>query len=129
MTTPPAKLTRSLYNQQKWDVFRHLTYSPDLALSDCHVIPSLQPDLGGPHFAMEENLQSAVAKFFAKQGTEWYSGGIHKLSSRYNKYLKEEGDYAESRKFLEESNKRCLEALSFFMFSEQSDLTFETFPI
>ncbi len=42
---------------------------------------------------MEEDLQSAVVKFFAKQDTEWYSTGIHKLISHYNKCLNEQGDY------------------------------------
>ncbi len=60
-----------------------------------HLIPGLKGDLGWRHFAMEEDLQSAVAEFIAKQDTEWYSAGIHKLISRYNKYLDEQGDYAE----------------------------------
>ncbi len=36
-----------------------------------------------------------VAEFFAKQDTEWYSTGIHKLISHYNKCLDEQGDYVE----------------------------------
>ncbi len=38
-------------------------------------------------------LQSAVPEFFAKQDAEWYSAGIHNLTSRYNKCLDEQGDY------------------------------------
>ncbi len=34
-----AKLTQSLFNQLKWDVFHHPTYSPDLALSDNPLSP------------------------------------------------------------------------------------------
>ncbi len=34
-----------------------------------------------------------VAEFFAKQDTEWYSAGIHKLILCYNKCLDEQGDY------------------------------------
>ncbi len=64
---------------------------------------------------MEENLQSMVAEFFAEQDTEWYSAGIYKLISRYNKCLNEQSDYVESRKFCEESNKRCFEALFFYL--------------
>ncbi len=61
------------------------------------LIPGLKCDLGGRHFAIEENLQSVVAKFFAKQDTdaEWGSAGIHKLISRYNKCLDKHGDYVE----------------------------------
>ncbi len=32
----------------------------------------------------EENVQSAVAEFFAKQDSVWYGTGIHKLISGYN---------------------------------------------
>ncbi len=54
--------------------------------------PSLKRDLGGRHFTMEENLQNVVAKFFAKQDTEWYSTGIHKLILCYNKCFDEQGN-------------------------------------
>ncbi len=57
-----------------------------LALSDYYLIPCLKRDLGGQHVAMEEDLQSAVAEFLAKQDAEWYNG-IHKFISRYNKCL------------------------------------------
>ncbi len=67
----------------------------DLAPSDYRLIPSLKCDLGGQHFTTEEDLQSMVAEFFIKQDTEWYSAGIHKLISRYNKCLAEHDDYVE----------------------------------
>ncbi len=75
---------------------------------------------------MAEDLQSAVARFFPKQAAEWYSAGIHKLISNYNKCVSEQGDYVESRKFSEESNKRRFKALFFYQFYEQCDFTFET---
>ncbi len=62
----PIKLTQSLLNQLKRDVFCHAAYSPDLVPSDYYLIPGLKLDLDGRHFAMKEDLQSAVAKFFAK---------------------------------------------------------------
>ncbi len=52
-------------------------------------------DLGSRHFAMKENLRSAVIKFLAKPNTEWYGAGIHKLILRYNKCFDEQGDYVE----------------------------------
>ncbi len=60
-----------------------------------HLIPGLKHDLGGWHFTMEEDQQSAVAEFFVKQDTEWYSASIHKLISCYNMCLDEQGDYVE----------------------------------
>ncbi len=91
-----AKLTQCLLNQLKWDVFHHLTYSPDLAPSGCHLIPDLNRDLGGRHFPMEEDLQRVVVEFFAKQDIEWYSAGIHKLISCFSRSLDEQGDYVET---------------------------------
>ncbi len=44
---------------------------------------------------MEEDLQSSITEFFAKQDAGWYSSGIHKLISRYNKCLDEPGKYVE----------------------------------
>ncbi len=41
-----------------------------------------------------------VTKFFAKHDTEWYSVGIHKLISHYNKSLDELGDYLEKWEIL-----------------------------
>ncbi len=89
-----AKLIQSLLNQLKWYVFHLLVYSPDLAPSDYHLIPGLKCDLGGWHFTTEERLQSVVTEFFAKQDSEWYSTGIHKLILHYSKCLDEQGDYA-----------------------------------
>ncbi len=85
------ELTQNLLNQLKWDVFHHPTYLPDVVPSD-HLIPGLKCDLGSQHFAMEEDLQSAVTEF-AKQDTEWYNTGIYKLILRYNKCLNEQVDY------------------------------------
>ncbi len=67
---------------------------------DYYLIPALKPDLGGQHFATKEYLQSTVAMFFAKLDAEWYSAGIHKLISHYNKCLDEQGDYVEKLKIL-----------------------------
>ncbi len=72
----------------------------DQATYTKRLIPSRKHDFGGRHFAMEEDLQSVVAKFFAKQYAEWYSAYIHKLISRYNKCLNEQGDYVEKKEIL-----------------------------
>ncbi len=60
-----------------------------------HLISVLKCDLGSQNFATEEDPQSVITKFFAKQNAEWYSTGIHKLILRYNKCLDERGGYVE----------------------------------
>ncbi len=79
-TPHSTKPTQSLLNQLKWDVFHHPAYLPDLASSDYHLILSLKRDLDGWYFAMEEDLQSTVTEFFAKQDAKWYTS-INELIS------------------------------------------------
>ncbi len=70
-----------------WKVFHHPTYSPNLAPSDYYLVIGLKHDLSGRHFAMEEDLQSAIIKFFTKQDAEWYGAGIHKLMPQWTGWL------------------------------------------
>ncbi len=70
------KLTQSLLSQLKWDIFPIWHTCQTSVPSDYHLIPGLKRDLGSRHFATEEDLHNAVAKFFAKQDAEWYSAGI-----------------------------------------------------
>ncbi len=80
----------------KMEYFHHPAYSPDMAPSDYHLMPTLKHDLCGQHFATEEDLQSTVAEFFAKDDAQWCStGSIHKLISRYNNCFDEQGDCVE----------------------------------
>ncbi len=55
-----------------------------------HVIPRLICDLGGRHFATEDDVLSVVAEFFAKQAAGWCNTDIHKLILPYNKCLDEQ---------------------------------------
>ncbi len=70
-TPHSEKLTQSLLNQLKWDVFCHLVFLRDLLLSDYHLILGLKCDLGSRHFATEEDPLSVVAEFFAELDAEW----------------------------------------------------------
>ncbi len=74
----------------------HLILTNDMV----HLIPSLKRDIGGRHFATEEDLLNEVAEFFAKQDAKWYSTGIHKLILCYNNCLHEQGDYVEKKEIL-----------------------------
>ncbi len=57
--------------------------------------PNLKYDLAGWHFAVEEDLQSVIAEFFAKQDAAWYSANIRKLISCYSNCFSDYGDYVE----------------------------------
>ncbi len=88
-TPHSTKLNQSLPNQLKWYVFHHLASSANLAPSD-HVIQGQQCNLASRYFAMEEDLQSMAAVFFAKLDAEWYTTGIYKLILCYNKCVDEQ---------------------------------------
>ncbi len=78
-----------------WKVLLGQKFITASAVYTVNLILSLKCDLGGRHFVTEEDLQSAVAEFFAKQDGEWYSVGILKLISQYNKCLVEQSDSVE----------------------------------
>lgn len=76
-------------------VIDHPPYSPDLAPSDFHLFPKLKEHLRGVHFTTDEAVQAEVRLWFRQQGPNFYSDGIHKLVSRWEKCVRRQGDYVE----------------------------------
>jgi hypothetical protein len=52
----------------------HLPYNPDLAQSDLHLFPKLKEHLKGQHCNCDEELKSAVRKWFQKQNNFFKDG-------------------------------------------------------
>jgi len=52
-----------------FSVLPHPPYSPDLAPSDFHLLPKLKEHLKGQRFSCDEEVKSAVRKWFQKQNT------------------------------------------------------------
>ena len=90
-----AAHTQNLPQKFGWDLFPHPPYSLDLAPSDFHLFPRLKSDLGGQHFANDEEVKNAVNSWLEKQPKAFYNEGIRKLVPRYQKCLDVEGDYVE----------------------------------
>ena len=76
-------------------VIDHSSYSPDLAPSDFHLFPKLKEHLRCVHFATDEEVQAEVRLWFSQQIPNFYSDGIHKLVSRWEKCVRRQGDYVE----------------------------------
>ncbi len=55
--------------------------------SDYHHIPKLKQVLGDKQFANEEELKAMVLKLFQMVGTQFYTDGMNKLLSRYQKFI------------------------------------------
>jgi len=50
----------------------HPPYSPDLAPSDFRLFPKLKEHLKGRRFSCDEEVKSAVRKWFQKQNTNGF---------------------------------------------------------
>ncbi|XKL62031.1 hypothetical protein PGB90_001864 [Kerria lacca] len=90
-----ARLTQEKLQQFGWTIFDHPAYSPDLAPSDFHLFTKLKTELGGTHFQNDEELKTTVHEFFKKCTPDFFSVGIEKLVTRYEKCLNLQGDYVE----------------------------------
>jgi len=76
-------------------VLPHPPYSPDLAPSDFHLLPKLKEHLKSQHFSCDEEVKSAVSKWFQKQNTYFFKDGFQKLVQRWRKCIEVRGDYVE----------------------------------
>jgi hypothetical protein len=61
--------TRDAIQRLDFSVLPHSPYSPDPAPSNLHLFPKLQVHLTGQRFRYDEDVKSAVRKWFQKQNT------------------------------------------------------------
>jgi histone-lysine N-methyltransferase SETMAR len=78
-----------------FSVLPHPPYSPDLAPSDFHLFPKLKGQLKGQRFSCDEEVKSAVRKWFQKQDTNFFNDGLQKLVQRWRKCIEVRGDFVE----------------------------------
>jgi transposase len=62
-----SEATRDAIQHLDFSVLPHPLYSPDLAPSDFHLFPKLKE-----HFSCDEEVKSAVRKWFQKQNTNFF---------------------------------------------------------
>jgi hypothetical protein len=55
-----ARTTFNVLNTWYWEILPHPPYSPDLAPSDCHLLPKLKKQLKGLRFQTDEDVQQEV---------------------------------------------------------------------
>jgi histone-lysine N-methyltransferase SETMAR len=87
--------TRETTERLDFSLLPHPPYSPDLASSNFHHFPELKEHLRSQHFGSDEEVKSAVRKFFREQNSEFYKNGFKKLVYRWRKCTEVEGDYVE----------------------------------
>jgi histone-lysine N-methyltransferase SETMAR len=92
-TLPPQrKISSATFG---WEQFSHPPYSPDIALSEFHMILHLKTFLGGRLFHDDNEVKEAVNTWFASQAASFYDAGIQKLVPHYDRCLNNGGNYVE----------------------------------
>ena len=76
-----------------WTTISHLPYWPDLAPSDFHLFGTLKKSLRGQHFSSDEEVKTAVRKWFKTKPVEFCNEGIRVLFKRWEKAVQKPGDY------------------------------------
>jgi len=88
-------VTRDAFQRLDFLVLPHPPYSPDLAPSDFHLFSKLKEHLKGQRFSCDEEVKSAVSKWFQKQNTIFFKDGFQKLVQRWRKRIEVHGDFVE----------------------------------
>jgi len=73
----------------------HPPYSPDLALSDYHLLPGLKKQLKGHHFLSDTEVIAATETWLDRQRSEFFLSGMQKLEQRAKKCIELHGEYVE----------------------------------
>ncbi|GBL89514.1 hypothetical protein AVEN_87850-1 [Araneus ventricosus] len=79
--THTATKTQELLQKFKWEVWSHLTYSPDLAPITC------SKHLSGKRFSSNSDAKTAAENWFIGQGRDFYQAGLNNLVLRSDKCL------------------------------------------
>ena len=87
--------TRDAIQRLDFSVLPHPPYSSDLAPWDFHLFQKLKEHLKGQGFSCDEDVKSAVGKWFQKQNTNFFKDGFQKLAQRWRKCIEVRGDFVE----------------------------------
>jgi hypothetical protein len=87
--------TQALLEHFNWKLFDHPFYSPDLALSDCHLITYPKNWLGSWHFINNEGLMEGVKTWLSSQAADFFDTVIQNHIPRCDKCLNSDGDLIE----------------------------------
>jgi histone-lysine N-methyltransferase SETMAR len=74
-----APTTQERIQQVQWELLEHPPYSPDLAASDFHLSGLRNTQLGGKHFADDEEVEMKVQKWLRQQSKDFYAAGFNPL--------------------------------------------------
>ena len=82
-------------NEFKFKLLLHAPVLPDLAPFDYFTFPNLKKWLGSQRLANNEKVESAVIVYFEELDGSHYKQGIRAIEHRWEKCIKQKGDYFE----------------------------------
>ena len=71
-----AKIVKETLEALNWDFPPHPSYSPDIALSDYHLLRSMAHGLAEQHFSSYEETKNWVDSWIASKDGEFFKRGI-----------------------------------------------------
>jgi histone-lysine N-methyltransferase SETMAR len=78
---------RALLEHFNWEFFDHSPYSPELALSDCHLFTYQKTWLGSQRFNSNEELTEGAKTWLSSQEADFFDTGVQKLIPPYDNCL------------------------------------------
>ena len=96
-TAPAHRSTMAVHTSMQcgFKILPHPPYSPELAPSYFFLFPSLKKYLKGQRFHSNEDVISAVEKWFESHPKSYYAQGLLKVKERWQKCINMQGDYVE----------------------------------
>jgi [histone H3]-lysine36 N-dimethyltransferase SETMAR len=88
-----ANNTLQKIHELRWTVLPHPAYSPDISPSNYHLFRSMEHFLRGMVFTDREQVEKGLDRFFRSKNQEFYRKGIEILPERWEKIIKQNGDY------------------------------------
>jgi hypothetical protein len=77
-----SNMTKAASQELDWEIFPHLSYSPDLASPDDHLFRSLSNNLLGVSFNNKAELQNRLDEFFTAKPVDFLKRRIENLPER-----------------------------------------------
>lgn len=88
-----AQKTLQKINNLGYEILPHPPYSPDLSPTDFHFFKALDNFLVNRCFKTRADAEVAFNEFVASRNTDFYSTGINKLVTRWQKCIESHGNY------------------------------------
>ena len=88
-----SKQTLQKLIELSYEVLPHLPYSPDLLPTDYHFFKHLNNFLQEKQFKKQQDAENAFKEFVDSRSTDFYTTGINKLVSRWQRCVNSNGSY------------------------------------